>query len=124
MALAGVAAVGFLVTALAGDKGLLQVTRVPSTSRWGFALTLIGFGLSAGFALGHRYVSSDSMACHIRLLRMRLRGRSKSETDQEQAARNRRLKLSGTLLCFSAVFLAIGALSLVVAFIGLLNKLS
>ena len=122
LSLAGVAAVGFLVAAIAGEEGLLQVTGIPLGSRVGFAVALIALGLCAGAALGHRFVSSDGMACHISLLRMRIRGRSDVEIEQERHARNRRFKQSGILLWLSGAFLGGGAMALVVAFIGLLNK--
>jgi hypothetical protein len=118
--LAGIAAVGFLVTALAGEDSLLKITGVPSLSRWGMAVTLFSLGLAAGTALAHRFVSSDSMACHISLLRMQLRGRPSRDVEAEKAQRNRRFKQSGALLLVSSWLLGIGALSLAIAFVGLL----
>ncbi len=124
MSLAGIAAVGFLVTALAGKESLLKISGVPPTSLVGIAVCLFALGLSAGTALAHRFVSSDSMAYHISLLRMQLRGKADDDISKERLARNRRLKLSGTLLLVSGLSLSIGALALAVSFIVLLRKIS
>lgn len=119
--LAGIAAVGFLVTALAGKDSLLNIAGVPSISRWGIAVTLLALGLAAAAALAHRFVSSDSMACHISLLRMQLRAKPTFDIEAERAQRNRRFKQSGALLSVSSWLLGIGALALAVAFVGLLR---
>jgi hypothetical protein len=123
MSLAGIAAVGFLVTALAGKDSLLKISGVPLTSRFSIAASLIALGLSAGAALAHRFVSSDSMAYHISILRMRLWERADADIAAEKTARDWRLKLSGTLLFVAGLFLSIGALALAVAFIALLKKI-
>jgi hypothetical protein len=123
MSLAGIAAVGFLVTALAGKEPLLKISGVPLTSRWSIGVSLVALGLSAGAALAHRFVSSDSMAYHISLLRMRLRGTAEADIAWEKAARDMRLKLSGALLVVAGLFLGIGALALAVSFIALLEKI-
>ena len=122
MSVGGIAAVGFLVT-LAGKDGLLKISGVPLTSRLSMAVSLSAFGLSAGTALAHRFVSSDSMAFHMSLLRMQLRGRANADISSEKAARDRRLKLSGALLLVSSSFLSIGALALAVSFIALLSNI-
>jgi hypothetical protein len=120
MSLAGIGAVGFLVTALAGKDSLLKITGIPPASRWGMGLALLALGLSAATALGHRYVSSDSMACHISMLRRDLRGRPKVDIDSERKLRNRRFKQSGMLLLLSSCLLGVGGLSLAFSFIALL----
>jgi hypothetical protein len=122
--LAGIGAVGFLVTALAGRDSLLEITGVPPTSRWAIAVTLLALGLAAGAALAHRFVSSDSMACHIRLLRMELRGMPSADIKKERAYRNRRFKWSGRLLLLSGSLLGVGALALAVSFIALLKTIA
>src|SRR5262245_28340392 len=122
--LAGIGAVGFLVTALAGEDSLLKITSVPPTSRWGMGVSLLALGLSAAAALGHRFVSSDSMACHTSLLRMELRDRPRADIESERALRNRRFKQSGALLLFSSWLLGVGALALAVSFIALLKTIA
>lgn len=124
ISLAGIGAVGFLVTALAGEESLLKITGVPPTSRWAMAVTLLALGLSAGAALAHRFVSSDSMACHISLLRMELRDRPDEDIKRERALRNRRFKQSGRLLLLSSWLLGVGALALAVSFIALLKTIA
>lgn len=124
MSLAGIAAVGFLVAALAGKNSLLDITGLPPTSRWSMGVALFALGLSAGAALAHRFVSSDSMACHISLLRMQLQGRSPSDIDSERALRNRRFKQSGALLLLSSLFLGVGALALAISFVALLASIA
>ena len=124
LSVAGIATVGFLVTALAGKESLLKITGVPQTSRWSMGVTLLALGLSAGAALAHRYVSSDSMACHISLLRMLLRDKPRADIENERASRNLRFKLSGVLLLLSSSFLGIGAVALAVSFIALLRNIT
>jgi hypothetical protein len=123
MSLAGIAAVGFLVTALAGKGSLQNISGVPLTSRLAMGVGLLALGLSAGAALAHRFVSSDSMAYHVSVLRMQLRGRADTDIASEKAARNKRFKLSSALLSAAASFLSIGALALAVSFIALLKKI-
>jgi hypothetical protein len=120
MSLTGIGAVGVLVTALAGKESLLRISGVPLTSKWSMAVSLLALGLSAGAALAHRFVSSDSMAYRISLLRMRLRGRAAAEIAKEKAMRDGRLKLSGLSLLSAGSFLSIRALALAVSFIALL----
>ena len=102
---------------------MLKINGVPAASKWGLALTLLALGLSAGAALAHRFVSTDSMACHISLLRMRLRSRTESDVENETASRNRMLKLSGRLLLLSGLLLGVGALALAASFIFLLQNI-
>jgi hypothetical protein len=123
MSLAGLAAVGFLVTALAGKDSLLKISGVPLTSRLSIGVSLLALGLSAGAALAHRFVSSDSMAYHISVLRMRLRGRAEADIANEKAARDVRFKFSGALLLVAGAFLSVGALALAISFIALLKKI-
>ena len=120
MSLAGIGAVGFLVTALAGKDSLLKIDGVPV----GMGVTAIALGLSAGAALAHRFVSSDSMACHISLLRMELRDKPKADSEIERALRNRRFKQSGRLQLLSSGLLGVGALALAVSFIALLKTIA
>jgi hypothetical protein len=124
VSLTGIGAVGFLVTALAGKDSLLKISGVPPASRWGMGITLFALGLSAASALGHRYVSSDSMACHISLLRMEMRHRSKEEIEIEKESRNRRFKQSGALLFLSSCLLGLGAVALTLSFITLLKAMA
>jgi hypothetical protein len=116
MSLAGIAGIGFLVI---GKAGLIRISGLPRLS---MIVALVTLGLSAGAALTHRYVSSDSMACHVRLLRMELRGTQGAGVASEKAARNFRLKLSSVTLFVSALFLGIGASALAVSFILLLTR--
>lgn len=71
----------------------------------------------------HRFVSSDSMACHISVLRMQLKGKPDADVTAEKTARNSRLKSSGFLLLFSGLFLGVGALALAISSVALLKKL-
>lgn len=120
ISLLGIAGVGFLVTLFTGTDTTLKVDVTgPGTVRH-LLMTLVGLGVSAGSALGHRYVSSDSMAFHISLLRMRLRGASPDEIGAEKRSRDRRFKWSAWLLLLSALALGIGTASLALAFGGLL----
>jgi hypothetical protein len=59
VALLGIAGIGALFVTKP-DAALIRLT--DRYARWCFVIALIGFGLSAGFGLMHRYFSSDSMA--------------------------------------------------------------
>jgi hypothetical protein len=48
---------------------------VPPATGWLFMLAFVSAALSAGAALIHRYTSVDSLACHLRAVRLRIRNR-------------------------------------------------
>ncbi|MDQ3801978.1 MAG: hypothetical protein M3384_21345 [Acidobacteriota bacterium] len=108
-------------------------------------VSLIFFGISAGLALLHRYFGADSKAYHLSYIRLEeklslidkkpdskpKRGLWSSfklyldpphEDDAEKRAKNEKdardflLKFSGGLLFFSALFLWLGAMLLVLSF--------
>jgi DMSO reductase anchor subunit len=130
VSLLGIAGVGYLVTQLTAKDSTLRVDVTKPETILYFWLTLLVLGVAAAAALGHRYVSADSMACHIKLLRMRLREAEKSEAEKsdakkreierEKRSRDRRLKVSGLLLLIAALALGLGALVLALTFARLL----
>jgi hypothetical protein len=69
-----------------------------------FFASIVFFGLSAAFALAHRFCASDSMSYHISYLR-------KTEDiakQKEKDGRRKMLKLSGSLLQWNAIFFGLG----------------
>src|SRR5262245_61207238 len=97
-ALLGIAGIGFLLTQLTRKDSSLTVSVTSRPTMWLVFAALTCLGVSAGAALGHRYVSSDSMAYYISLLRMRRRHAPPKEVAEEKACRDRRFKLSAHLL--------------------------
>ena len=124
ISLLAIAGVGYLLTQLTGKDTTLKVDVRAPGSRWALTAALVGLGLSAGAALGHRYISSDSMACHISLFRKLLRGASPESIADEKRERNRQFRRSAQLLVVSAVCLGAGAVALTLAFAWLLASAS
>jgi len=75
IALLGLSGLGLLVSSflLVAKRTLTdQILTVPDgAKRWVIASAL-AFGCSAAAAVLHRYVSADSMDCHLRILRLEL----------------------------------------------------
>jgi hypothetical protein len=115
IALLGIAGVGALYVTKP-DTALIRLT--DTTTRWCFVLALIGFGLSAGFGLMHRYFSTDSMA--FLLKRYRLEEEEVPPDDakirKEKARLMRAFDLSAWSIGASAFFLGLGAVVLAVGF--------
>lgn len=115
IALVAVAAFGFLLE----QFGLAWI---PSGGRIVAIGSLVLLTLSAGFALAHRYLSSDGMFHHLRLLRLAQRPKTpqteqKAGVDREQRAL--RYQLSGYALGLSSVALLLGV-GLLAAFLVVL----
>jgi len=128
LALLGITGLGFLFTAVTvKDSTITGLKPLLAAGFTNVALTaaLVLLGLAAAAALGHRYWSADSMACHIHLLRLRAAGKGRDgEALLERKARDRDLRLSSiSILCASAL-LALGAAALAAAFVSILRGLT
>lgn len=117
LSLAGIAAVGFLITSIAIDARLWPLPPATATP---VTISLRLLGTAAGVALLHRYVSTDAMAFHVCYLRMLL-NQEEVAGSHERRARDRRLKLGGWALALAAIALGCGAIALAVALLGLLS---
>src|SRR6267143_5936820 len=124
LSLAGIAGVGFLIV----DTSLKIPSNKPAF-QYSLYGSLICLGLSAAFALLHRYFSTDSISYHLNLLRRDIRQASatKSESgkdikgdaeraEEEKHGRRKRLKWSELVIYLSGAFLWLGAIALVVFF--------
>jgi hypothetical protein len=102
--------------ALGGIGYLLKSRSFSGDNKILLAVAIL-MGLCTAFALSHRYVTCDLLACQLRLVRLCTRGLNddQKKVTKEAAARNRRLSLAGPLLVLSASFLAAGAAVFVVA---------
>jgi hypothetical protein len=115
VALLGVAGIGALFVTKP-DAALIRLTN-PLT-RWCFVLALIGFGLSAGFGLMHRYFSTDSMACLLKRSRLEAEvPRDDAKIRKETARLFRAFDLSAWSIGASAISLGLGAVVLAAGFI-------
>jgi hypothetical protein len=123
LSLGGVAGVAFLITLVAGDK--TQVPHVLSGgTKTALAVALLAFGIGAASALGHRYWSTDSMASHIRLLRIRTETPQRdAEISGERRARKKAFRRSGRMIAVSAISIAAGAVALVTAFLLIISTI-
>ena len=112
LALLGVTAIGALfVAAFGADKAPAALRSALAASQWAALLALSAFGAATLAALFHRYISTDSMAAHLRALRLRAAPRSGDarRAQDEEADRDGRLRASSRWLAVAAVCLAIGA---------------
>jgi hypothetical protein len=110
VALLGTAGVGALFVTKP-DAALIRLT--DTTARWCFVLSVIGFGLSAGFGLMHRYFSTDAMACLLKRYRLEKEAAPDDARIQKETARIvRAFDLSTWSIGASAISLALGAVVL------------
>lgn len=109
LALLGVAVFGFLLEQFG-------VAWIPTGGRVLATAALVLLTLSAGFALAHRYLSSDGMFHHLRLLRLAQRAQTKvveAMAEGDRARRGLQYRLSGYSLGLSALALLLGVIALV-----------
>jgi len=95
---------------------------LPANFKYLVSLSLICLGLSVGCALLHNFVSADTIAWHLSLIRRELRKADGDEVavDRERKRRKRYLNWELRFKISSGVFLWLGAVSLAVSFITLL----
>ena len=89
------------------------------------SISIVLFAIAAACALCHRYYSSDSMAYHIRYLRLKELAKTsppppnlqevEKETASEKERRDSSLVFGGVLIACSAIFLGLGAILLAIA---------
>jgi hypothetical protein len=114
VALLGLTALGALVFALFPSKleqGKAQI-QISLEAKWFLIASALFFGLSSAFSLLHRYCSVDSMANHLKALRLDMLKKNASEP---RKARNFMFWLSSCSLFLAASALALSGLAFVVA---------
>jgi hypothetical protein len=123
LSLLGIAAIGFLIANIllkgapqSGAQANIPGNPFSSPFKYLVSGSLICFGLSAGCALLHGYVSAATVARHLRAIRLELR-RAKDEAEEEKEKRASRLRLEIRLNFASGVFLWLGAVLLAASFI-------
>ena len=85
--------------------------------KFGIMSSAAAFGIAAAAALLHRYFSSDSMTCHLRVLRLEKAGRS---SGCERRKRKRMLGLSAWSTFIATLTAAIGGVAFVAGIFGVL----
>ena len=123
LSLLGIAAIGFLIANIllkgapqSGAQANIPHNLFPVPFKYLISSSLICFGLSAGCALLHGYVSAATVARHLRAIRLELR-RAKAEAEREKEKRESKLRLELRLNFASGVFLWLGAILLGASFI-------
>ena len=119
LSLLGIGGVGFLVTNLHYQ---------PKSAEFLFLIAgcLLFLSTGAGAALMHRFLASDSLAFHIRALRLELRNAPGDREDSccEKSGRQYRFWWSSICLWISGVALWLGVVCLGIAFLFALSHLS
>jgi hypothetical protein len=120
IALLAIPSLGFLLTYffLHHDETVYLNAFRDGRVRFCSSAALICFGISSAFALGHRYISTDSMTSHLICLRLAIRNAEgdAQTAKKERAARDRRFLLSALALGASALALFVGAVLLAISF--------
>jgi hypothetical protein len=132
IALAGIAAVGFLIAMLAGNGTLPDAVLTPMFVYPTIA-TVALLACSAACALGHRFLASDGMFHHMRSVKLLITTESTlSSLDlldkrkvtewaiEDEKKRNTKLIRSERWLYGAGAFLVSGVLTLGVSFAGIL----
>lgn len=124
LALIGIGAFGFLLEQF-------TINSLAPSARIAAGCSMALLAISAGFALGHRYMSSDGMFHHLRLLRIALRlgdripqaAREKLEqlSDKDRSRRGDRYRVSGYCLGAASISLLLGAIALATFIVVLLG---
>jgi hypothetical protein len=86
IALLGLSALGALVFTLLPAKleaGKTQI-QISIEAKWFLLLSAVLFGLASAFSLAHRYLSTDSTANHLLVLRLETLKLNPSETRKER----------------------------------------
>ena len=117
LSLLGIGAIGFISinTILGGNDDRIPL---PDVVRITTIFALISFGLAAIAALIHRYCITDMLSWQIQSLRRDVRNteKDKLQSEKDRNMRYLRFKISKHSIVLSAVFLAIGGLSLAFGF--------
>ena len=128
LALLAIAGIGFLLanifikdTSNPSYQAFIHTWEIRTYLR--YSLWCLGF--SSLLALLHRYFSTDSMACHLRYVRLKARKgcSDRRKAEKERRGRQWRFHVSYWILWFSAILLAAGAFLLAFSLIDWLNAM-
>lgn len=122
IALLGIAGIGFLVVNILLKDSAKSRDLVAGDNRsfmLFMSISLVCLGVSAAFSLVHRYLSTDSLACHLRSLRLEKRdGQGDCEhVAYERKKRKRLFWWSARILLIAGALLWLGAISLALSFV-------
>lgn len=115
LSLLGVTAISAIVMFTIRESGAPD--KIDNSSRNLILLSGLSFGISAAAALTHRYVSSDSIACQLVVVRAETRNGTLDEIIKKEniSARNAMFQYAKRALWVSTASLALGALILILA---------
>jgi len=116
LSLAGIAGVGFLVTAIGVE---IKVWPLPLSVIQPISWALVLFGISTGFGLLHRFISTDSLACHVSYVNKKRE--NSQDAEKECVKRNSRFRFSGYALWGSAIAICAGAIALIIGMLAIYN---
>lgn len=117
LSLLGISAVGYVALKyLFPEKDC--GTGIPAAARFPFMLALGSLGLAAIASLMHRYVSVDSLSCHLQSVRKELRAEEgdAQSADVDREKRYLRFLISRYSVITAAATLGVGACALAYAF--------
>jgi hypothetical protein len=128
IALLGLSGLGAVIFKLFFDEKVQTSQFQSPWVRLGIMFSAIAFGVAATAALLHRYCSSDSMTCHLEMLRLERVKADQAAPDEglfhkitrERESRNRMLKISAWSTLIGSFSVAIGGLAFVVVIGGVL----
>jgi hypothetical protein len=117
LAVLGIGAIGFLIATAKDGGSLLDPAAINEGTKTGILLALGAFALSCALALGHRYFSTDSMACLKKLEGLREEAVPDQERiTSEKAALRRAFRHSTRLIALCVLALGVGSMALALAF--------
>jgi len=109
LSLAGLGVIGFLVTSKLVTYSAVKIC---------LALSVILFGVSAGGALGHRYLSSDGIHHLMKAVRLsKLRNLDEKRIKDQDSQMKEKYERSWKYLRLSCVSLALGAMAIALGFV-------
>jgi hypothetical protein len=111
LAMLGVTAIGAIFLSVYGaDVPRTKLLHLLVDADNQILLALGGFGISAVAALAHRYFSTDSLAYHLKLLRLAERGGAVDQVYEEKKGRRNQFGASRWVLGAAAIAFACGVI--------------
>jgi hypothetical protein len=117
IALLGLSGLGFFVSSflvVAKKTAAERTLNVPDEAKYWVIASAVAFGCSAAAALFHRYCSTNSMACQLRILRLEVAQLRSPDSKKERSIKKER-KERQLMFVGSTIFIAAAPLALSVA---------
>jgi hypothetical protein len=111
LSLITISGIGFFVVVFGKDVTLSSIRTAFRPAAFFLGLTFIFLGIAIAAALGHRFISTDSMVTLLEKLRAKARG-DEADARRHHEEMEWRLQISGPLLFIASFTLALGAASL------------